>query len=93
MGTWVISASEARFGKNTKITGRGSDGMKGDDSKRHGGDAPECRDGRHGTRGASGTNGVNINITMGLVSIGGLKIDVRSGNGGRASCGRVSCFN
>lgn len=102
--TWAINASRARFGDNTTIAALGLAGTNGRSSQAHGGNGGECTDGGHGGDGLPGTSGgagVNIDITMGLLSVTNLIIHVAGGDGsdggdganggqgGRASCGRV----
>lgn len=101
--SWNIHAKVARFGKNVRIIGVGSDGNNGNAGAR-GRNAGECKDGGHATngdRGEDGETGINVTLTVGLVSVDDLVIDVRGGNGGdggkggkggkggRASCGRI----
>lgn len=102
--SWEINASQASFGKNCRIIGRGTNGNNGNHSRKHGGNGSECVDGGHGGTGGNGQNGrvgKSIKITMGLVFVTDLIIDTSGGNGGRggnggnggiggrASCGRV----
>ena len=88
---WVIKATTATFGSDVRILGVGEKGLDGGHRGGAGADAPgRGNNGGHGGEGNGGLpggNGVNIDITMGLASIGALLIDVRGGDGGNGADG------
>ena len=89
--TWVVEATMATFGSDVRIVGVGVDGMDGgrpgDAGADAGGRGNRGGNGREGNAGLPGGNGVNVDITMGLVSIGNLLIDVSGGEGGQGANG------
>ena len=89
--TWRIEARTATIGSGVRILGNGDHGSNGESSGRSGGSAGgRCRNGGHGGRGshgAQGGRGVDVNISMGLLSFGDLLIDVRGGRGGNGARG------
>ena len=89
--TWRIQATKATIGSDVRILGVGKNGL---DGGRPGGAGSSAtgrgNDGGHGGEGNGGLpagNGVDIDITMGLASIGDLLIDVRGGDGGHGADG------
>ena len=89
--TWVIRAKTAVFGSNVRILGVGQKGLSGDSPGSTGAHATKSGgNGGHGgagSKGLPGKSGVNIDITMGLASIGDLLIDVGGGDGGNGADG------
>lgn len=89
--TWKIQATKATFGSGVRILGVGKKGLAGDSPGPSG--APANKSGGNGGHGGAGSgglpggDGIDIDITMGLVSIGDLLIDVRGGDGGNGMDG------
>lgn len=88
---WVIQAATATFGSGVRILGVGEKGLDGGRPGGAGANATgRGNNGSHGGEGNGGLpgdNGVNIDITMGLASMGDLLIDVSGGAGGDGADG------
>ena len=89
--TWRIDAQTATIGSGVRILGGGVNGTNGGSSGHNGSDAGgRCNDGRNGgpgDHGLPGGHGIDVNITMGLLSFGDLLIDVEGGRGGNGAIG------
>ncbi len=87
---WSLSAKRARIGKNVLIDGRGIDGQPGTNGEAWPGAAKQCEDGEKGrdaNMGTAGTQGVSINLKLGIEDIGSLIINTAGGVGGRGGVG------
>ena len=87
-----IRAQEVIIHDRVVIMARGADGADGGDGTTPGGSVALCSEGRAGglgRDGLNGGNGKNVDIVMGVVSIGSLFIDVSGGRGGDGGMGGV----
>ncbi len=89
--TWTIHADTAEIGSGVQILGRGSRGhdcdSRGSPGANAGGRGNAGGNGGPGCHGERGDNGVNVVLSIGLVSFGNLLIDVRGGPGGDGAQG------
>ena len=87
-----IRAQEVTIGGNVTIRAGGVDGQPGEAGVTPGGGVSLCSSGRTGGpggNGGEGRRGRDVDIVMGVVSIGGLFVDVGGGRGGDGGAGGV----
>jgi hypothetical protein len=85
-----LHALSASFGRNVEIIAIGSPGKTGANGENIPGQAGYCEKGTQGGNGSAGSpgkDGANISITVGLESLGSLKIDASGGKGGNGGNG------
>ncbi len=83
---WDVDIEEAVFGDNCLWDLRGADGADApQDRPRTRGQSKHCKDGNEGREGREGgraSDGVDLDLTIGLESLGGWTIDASGGRGG-----------
>ena len=91
--TFVVNAEEVKWGENVLIDGRGNKGNDGKNGANGVGrsEAGDCASGNHGGNASSavdGSDGINMDFTVGLSALGSAKILANGGPGGTGgTCG------
>ena len=90
--TFVVNAEEVKWGENVLIDGRGNKGNDGKNGANGVGrsEAGDCASGNHGGNASSavdGSDGINMDFTVGLSALGSAKILANGGPGGTGGTG------
>jgi len=87
---WRWQVERAEIGEGVRILGAGSNGAAGADGEDRRGRAPSCGDGAAGGTGAAGGGGgagANLDLRVGIATLGSLAIEVPGGHGGAGGAG------
>lgn len=102
--TWSLTANIARFGKKVRVVAIGSNAKSGKSGKNGVSRGSTCRyggGGDDGENGGHGDDGVNLELSFDLESVGSMTINTTGGiggvggkggngyNGGKADCGKA----
>ena len=83
-----IDAIRTVIGKGAKILAGGSAGVAGAAGANVDGQAEKCTEGKagaHGAYGGNGSDGVSLNLTLRVASLGSLAIETQGGAGGEGA--------